>query len=556
MRKWFPFGVLILAIGTLAFGKDGETPSGVNEVSSTIDRLIGDRLKAEKITPSPRADDAEFLRRVTLDLTGTIPTAEQTKAFLDSTDPNKRAKLIDDLLAGAAYGRHLGTIWRDLIVRPDANMIRPPNTTPLVDWLANQFNRGCGWDKIVSDLLTVEGDKPESLFFILNGDTRGYPQANIVAGTVGQLFMGTQLACAECHHHPFVETWKQEDFWGVAAFFGKVQNGGGAKGGKAASTAIHETTADVKDKKRNMAPKIGPGTSIVIPDTSFKQIGKTVKARLPHGEAPAMARDKPFRPTFAKWLTSKENPYFAANAVNRMWGHLFGTAFANPVGEVSEINPHSHPELVAYLSREFANHGFDVRFLIKAICNTEAYQRTSRPIPGNADAEDPLFARQGVKVLTPEVLYSSLTTALDVPSLSVKAAALAAKTPNTKAAVKKAAAKAKNTPPMGKEQFLQFYATKEVEGNATEYSHGIPQALRLMNQDLFNTGGNTLTRAMKLGTPAKVIESLYLSVLSRRPTETEAKEAAEYVTKAKTAEEGYRGVFWALINGAEFILNR
>ncbi len=549
MRRLLMTAALALAVAAVsdaAAEKPEKPAAGVPAGSAAIDRLLGVRLTAEKAAIGPLASDAEFLRRVYLDLTGTIPNTAQTLAFLDSKDANKRAKLIDELLESKAYGRHFGSIWRTLIIRPDANMIRPPDTQPLADWLADHFNKGTGWDVIVSKMLTVEGDKPESLFFVLNGDTRGYPQANVIAGTVGQIFMGAQIACAECHKHPFVDKWKQDDFWGVAAFFGKVQNGGGAKGTKNASLSITETAAPPKDKKRNMAPKIGPGASIVIPDSSFKQIGRVVKARLPHGETPALKRDEPFRPAFVKWLVARENPYFAANAVNRMWGHLFGRAFANPVGEVSEVNPHSHPEVVALLAKELADSKFDLKHLIRVICNSQAYQRTSRT--DGAKSDEQLFARQGVKVMTPEVMYNSLTAALEVPDL--------ARTKGVKMDKKKGGGAGRFAVAGAKEQFMAFFTTKDVEGDATEYSHGIPQALRLMNQDLFNTGGNTVARVAKLDTPAKAIEALYIATLSRRPTEEEADEAARHVARAKSKGDGYRGIFWALVNSAEFILNR
>jgi hypothetical protein len=549
LLKSSALAVLLSAAAIAGGGEDDSRPlPDVPKASAALDSLLAKRLDAEKVKAAPLASDAEFVRRLYLDLTGSIPTASQALAFLDSKDPDRRKKLIDQLLDSPAYGKHFGTIWRNLIIRPDANMVRQPNTQPLVDWLAAHFNKGSGWDRIVTEMLTAEGSRPESLFFILNGDTRGYPQSNVIAGTVGQIFMGTQLACAECHNHPFVDKWKQDDFWGVAAFFGKVQNGGGAKGGKEASTSITEVTTPPKDKKRNMAPKIGPGASIVIPDTSFKQIGRVVKARFPHGEHPALKREEPFRPAFVKWLVARENPYFAANVVNRLWGHLFGRAFANPVGEVSEVNPHSHPEVVAFLSKELTDNGFDLKHLIRVICNSQAYQRSSRSASDDSQGEA-LFARQGVKVMTPEVLYSSLTTALEVPDLKPVRNATGAKKKGG------GAGKALN-PAAAREQFLAFFTTKDVEGDATEYTLGIPQALRLMNQDLFNTGGNTVARAAKLGSPDKAVEALYLAALSRRPTREESDEATAFVAKAKSKEEGYRGVFWALINSAEFILNR
>lgn len=552
MRRLFALatvGAFILMLGTAGAARKVDATK-VNEVASTIDRHLDDRLKTEKITASPLADDAEFLRRVYLDLTGRIPPSAKAIAFLDSKEPNKRQKLVADLLASKEYGKHFGIIWRDLIIRPDANQIRPPDTTPLVNWLAEQFDKGTGWDKIVHDMLIVEGSKPEGLFFVLNGDSRGYPQSNVIAGSVGQLFMGMQVACAECHHHPFVDSWKQEHFWGMAAFFGNVKTTAGPKGAAKGGVAGITEGKGTVDKKRNMNPTM-KGTSIVIPDTSFKQIGKTVEAQFPQvKEKPKLVEGKPYRPAFVNWLTSKENPYFAKNAVNRMWAHLFGKGFANPVGEMSEVNPPSHPELLDYLAKEFAKNDFDLKWLITAITSSQAYQRTSRPVPGNKDTEV-LFARQEIKVMTPEVLYNALTQALETDNL------FGAKGQGGAGKKGKAKVNAKTASPDQKTQFLALFTTKEVEGDSTEFSHGIPQALRLMNQESSNTGGNTLERVVKEGGGhAKIVEGLYLAVLSRRPTEVESKEMVAYVEKQKSSKDGYRGVFWTLLNSAEFIINR
>jgi hypothetical protein len=539
---------LLVALCPGAFARQDEQP-GAGQVAVRIDRHLAQRHARAKITPSPRCDDAEFLRRAFLDVTGRIPSTARAAAFLDSTDPDRRAKLIDELLASKEYGRHFGRIWRDRIVRPDANMIRPPDTTPLVDWLAGRFNAGAGWDRIVHDMLTVEGNKPEGLFFNLNGDSRANPQSNVVAGTVGQLFMGVQLACAECHDHPFVDTWKQKDFWGVAAFFGRVRAIGNAKGAFGGSNITE--FARGKLDRRNMAPKM-VGTAIVVPDSSFKQIGQRIPARLPHGPEPKLDGARAFRPAFADWLVAKDNPYFARNAVNRLWAHFLGRGFVNPPGETSENNPPSHPELLDALAKDFAASEFDQKRLIRAIMLSSAYQRTSRPAPGNRSAEDHLFARQEIKVLPPEVLYDSLCQALEVEDLASKIGPRAA----GKNRKKPAAAKrfAGFNP---KQQFINFYTTKEVEADPTEYAHGIPQALRLMNQELFNTGGRSVERLVRArATPEKTIEGLYLVALSRRPTADEAAEMLAHVKKQPSPAAGYRAVFWVLINSAEFTINR
>lgn len=554
MRRYLALPALgllvVLAATAAAGGKDDTKPRAAPDaakLAALIDRHVGERLAKEKVTASADAGDPEFLRRAFLDLTGHIPTASRAAAFLEDRDPTKRAKLIDELLASKEYGTHFATIWRDLMLRPDANMIRPPDTEPFVAWLAGEFAKGSGWDAIVTDMLTVEGTKPEGVFTILNGNSRGYPQANVLAGSVGTLFMGVQMACAECHHHPFIDAWKQEDFWGVAAFFGNVKSSNATN--KAKGLVGVTEGKGVVDKKRNEAP-VMKGTAIVIPDSSFKQIGKSVEAHFPQTKAAPMKMAGNYRPVFAKWLVSKDNPFFAKNAVNRAWAQMMGRGFSNPVGEISDSNPPSHPALLDAMAKDFAENGFDLKHLFRSIALSKTYQRSSRPNDSNKN-EEQLFARQEVKVLSPAVLYTALTQALEVGSLAEKAKAAGG--------AKKKAAKgpAVGSAEAQKKAFLDFFTTKEVGGDATEYSHGIPQALRLMNQELFNTGGNAVERVAKAGGGhAKAVEGLYLVALSRRPTAEETKEMVSYVEKQKAARDGYRGVFWALLNSAEFMLNR
>jgi hypothetical protein len=196
-------------------------PAQVRELAAAIDRQIDQRLVQEKLTPSPVAEDTEFLRRAFLDITGRLPTAQQAAAFLDDPSSDKRARLIDELLASPAYGQHFSQVWVNLFIRRDANMLTPPDPEPLAHWLADRFNNNHGWDRTVAELLTAEGatrEKPQVLFFNLNGDSRAVPQPNVIAGSLGQLFLGVQLQCAECHNHP-LDKWKQDDIWGVAAFF-------------------------------------------------------------------------------------------------------------------------------------------------------------------------------------------------------------------------------------------------------------------------------------------------------------------------------------------------
>jgi hypothetical protein len=528
----------------VAVGQAAEPSRDARKLAADIDRLINARLAAETIPASPSADDAEFLRRVYLDLTGRIPTAEKATAFLESKDPEKRSKLIDELLASSDYGQHFGNVWRNLVIRRDANMIRPPDTEPFARWLADNFNQNRGWDKLVSELLTVEGstvEKPQGVYFVLNGDSRGNPEANIIASSTVQLFLGVQMQCAECHDHPFAP-WKQSDYWGVAAFFGKVKNAGAAKGG--AGGGITESGTAKAGKGAADTPKVAANASIIIPSTAFKSVGKVVKAKFPQGAEPKLQDSESFRPAFAQWLTSPENKYFAPNAVNRLWAHLLGKGFVTPVNDFSADNPPSHPELLELLAKEFIAAGYDQKHLIRCICNSRTYQRTSQPLAANK-MDNRLFSHVEVKVMSSDVLYTSLTIALERKDLF----AAPAKAP----AAKKGQPQATTS---GMQQFLTAFNTKEDGADATEFSHGIPQALRLMNQLPFNSGGAIVERLVKSGKKSdEIIRSLFLATLSRLPSDEEMQELTTYVARKKNTHDVYCGVLWTLVNRSEFILN-
>lgn len=507
--------------------------------ATIIDAEVDRQLAKLKIPASPQADDAEFLRRVTLDLTGRIPTYSQTVAFLDSKDPNKRRKRIDELLDSPEYGEHLATIWRNLLVGRELNLTgKGGSNDTLRPWLAEQFNENRGWNAIVTDLLTAEGtprDNPATAFLLANTEN-GQPRPNKVAGAAAALFWGANLRCAECHNHPFTH-WKQTDFWGTAAFFGKVQYAGG-KGEPASVTEALSGAAVPKQKGQTAS--VLRGTAIVIP-AGGKSGGQVVKARFLGGDEPSLDEKEPFRPRFAAWATAADNPYFARAAANRLWGHFFGRGFVNPLDAFDERNPPSHPELLDRLAKELASSDFDLKHLARCITTSKAYQRTSRPVPGN-EADTGAFSHMAVKALTPEVLFDALAVLGTGSGDGGK----------TSGAGKKGSGDKQES----RDQFLRSFRFDE-EATATDYIQGIPQLLRLMNASSVNRGTavvDKLCRSTMSRTEA--ITTLYLTVLSRRPTPEEVELMSGYLSRRKDDREGYRGVVWILLNSSEFALNR
>jgi hypothetical protein len=295
-------------------------------------------------------------------------------AFLDSKAPDRRAKLIDALLAVPQFGEQLGRTWRDWIcpaeLPSDGNGGQQPHKEArnFGKWLGVRFAAGDTWDRIARDILSVDGEiknKPQVIFFALVGEG-GKPSAGGSARAVGSLFMGVQLQCAQCHDDPY-RPWAQKEFWALAAFFRK-------------------TTGDFNKITEGPASASGKGSAqITIPPSAFKNAGTSVPAAFLGGKPFLAEKNDALRPPFVDWLTAKDNPYFARSFVNRTWFYFFSRGIVHPVDDFRELNPPSHPGLLKLLTNEFTASGLDVKHLIRCVCNSQAYQRTSRVPPGTSE---------------------------------------------------------------------------------------------------------------------------------------------------------------------------
>lgn len=512
------------------------------DVARIIDREIAVKLATAKVTASPRADDAEFLRRVALDITGKPPTATAAIEFLADTAPNKREKLVTALLESDDYGRNFAERWINLFALTTVSE-RPPSTDPFIDWMAKRLNTGRSWADIIREVISADGpisETPQGLFFYYNADMNGKFEPKILAGNIGQALLGIQLQCAECHNHPFND-WKQTEFWSVAAFFGQVER---------METVENNRTPGVQERhlklRRGKPQPIPKSITISIPnDGEARNGGTKVPAGFIDGRRIEMDPAKNHRLPFAEWMTSKENRLFARAAVNRFWAHFFARGFVNPLNDFGDHNRPSHPELLDTLTDEFVASGYDLKHLVRCICLSDTYQRSSRVVDTNHKPEtEPLFARMTPKVLTPEQLYDALCLALELPDLA--GPPQQTKKPNPKAA----------RPPSPRSVFIAAFRGPGEADEPMELKLGVPHALRLMNQQLFNTGGKVVVRLVAGNTsPAQVIEGLFLSALSRRPTIDEAKTFGTFVERHKLTPESYARVLWVLLNSSEFLLN-
>lgn len=486
-------------------------------LTKLIDQEINKRLQAENVKSAGQCTDEEFIRRVYLDLVGVIPTGEKVKAFLADNSPNRRAKVIDELLENSRFGHYIAETWALQMVPRESNN-RALVSKPLESWIADNFNKNMPLDKMVYELVTAAGEidkNPAGIYFVAN------PTVDKITDNVTRMFLGVQLQCAQCHNHPFTD-WKQTEYWAMAAFFMNTRvNGNPQQAAKKGITlAVSET---------NKAPNKKNG----LPESA-----KIVPAKFLQGDTPTIGGIEK-RPTLGKWMTSTDNRFFAKAMVNRFWFQLMGRGIVNPVDDMHDDNAPSHPELLATITEQFKLNGFDTKYLVRAICNSDVYQRTSATKDDAGAIDLDLYSRREVRVLMPEQLFDSLTTILG--------------TANAKVETKdKAAKKGPQTP---RDNFLNFFRVDEA--NPLEYQNGIPQALRMMNSP-FTAKSDVTAAQITAGakTPAEAIERLYLTALARRPTARETERLTTYINRpGATARAAHGDILWALMNSSEFVLN-
>ncbi len=496
-------------------------PMDVTAVARLIDSEIDKQLNAAKIVSSSRSSDAEFIRRATLDITGTIPPADRVETFLSDPSSDKRAKLVDELLASPRYGQRLSDIWVNQMM-PTELANRFLVKKPLNEFLIDNFNANKPWDRLAFDLLTASGEQDKNGAVTYYMGNQGVDK---MTDSVGKLFLGVQIQCAQCHNHPFTH-WKQTEYWGLAQFFYKVN---------VAVVRNNKDTTTVPGVSESARPNRRGNP---LPDSA-----KTAPPKFLGGKTVKLAADKPARPVLADWICTAENPFFSKSIVNRVWDQYFGRGLVNPIDDMGDENEPTHPDLLKGLAKEFSAGGFDIKNLVRAICLSNAYQRTSQPT-GNNKSDSVLYSHMAIKVLTPEQLFDSL---------SVVVGSMA---DGGKGVGKKAAAggpKGGNLTP--RDRFAAFFAGSE-NAKSTDYEAGIPQALRLMNNPRLSGSPNVLNELIRSGKqPAKVIDRLYLMTVSRKPTDAEVKRLTEYVSNASDARTACSDIMWALLNSSEFALN-
>jgi hypothetical protein len=521
-------GVAFVSGAARAAEVDSPAVRDARALSARVDQMLAERWDEDKIQPVDIAGDAEFMRRVYLDLTGRIPRASEARAFLADTSADKRVKLVEKLLDSPGYVNHFTNVWRGLML-PEANNLRflDFNFSP---WVTKQLRDNVPYDKMVQEVLTAELVFQNGRGFAFQQGTPSpiafyqaseYKPENLAAASA-RLFLGVKLECAQCHDHPFARH-SRKQFWELAAFFAGItsqgQNGFFTASGE--NINVHEIKM--------------PGTE------------KVIQARFPDGTEPKWAAGLGGRKALAAWVASGSNPYFARAAVNRTWAHFFGIGIVDPVDEMGEENAPTHPEIIDAMSKAFVAQKFDTKFLVRAIVNSKAYQLSSRDPKAHPD-DLRQFRRMSLKAMSPEQIFDSLALATgfrEQPNQNRGFAVFGQG--GTRG------------------DFLQKFAST---GKRTEPQTSILQALTLMNGKFVGdaTDSSDLEKTETLGAIADApfldtagrIEALYLSTLSRHPRAEELSKMVRYVESGgprQSEKAALSDVFWALLNSTEFIVN-
>ncbi len=490
-----------------------------------IDALALAQFQQLGLFPSEGCNDATFLRRTKLDAIGLLPTPEEVRAFLTDTTPDKRSRWLDRILQDPAYADFWANKWADLL-RPNPDRVGVKSVFQLDQWLRESFQKNQPYDQFVREILLVEGTNHRNGPAVIYRDRR---EPADLTTMFSQLFLGTRLECARCHHHPN-EKWGQEDFYQLAAYF-----------------------APLKQKGAGLSPPISAGTETFYftPGGSVKHpvSGEVLNPRPPGGPQPSLSADQDPRRALADWMTAPENPFFARAAVNRIWAALFGRGLVDPVDDFRISNPCVNPELLDALAADFVKHRFDFKHLLRTIMESRLYQLSSIPNEFNlADTRN--FSRSYRRRLPAEVLLDSVSDATGVTETFF------ALPPGSKA-VQTWSYKIDS-------QFLDAFGRPNSSSDCPcerDTHLSVVQSLHLMNsRNLQSKLGHTTGRIRALADSSRsaheIVTELYLAALSRPPEKAEIQAAVVAFTRENaTRQTAAEDVFWSLLNSPEFVFN-
>ena len=521
------------------------TVAPTRQVSSStkhLDRHINAALKREGIQSSKMSEDAEFLRRIHLDLTGKIPTPEEVLDFLKEGSPNKRQRKIRKLLASDAYLDYWTDLWVNWLIgrREDGDDRR----IGLTYWVRDALRANTPYNQFVQELIAADGELRDNGAgnYIMRYDSSPV----FLTSHTTRLLLGLPMQCAECHDHK-TEMWTQEDYYGIAAFFTGIESQ--RKG--------DIQTTDMIGNERRM-------DNFLITNRAenaiwVERLDKQVRPHFLDGAEYKGSLSKK-REALAAWMTDKSNPYFSQAIVNRIWKHFMGRAFVEPVDGFGEENQSTNPELLKWLANDFVIHGYDLQHFMRTILNSETYQRTSQTNESNKD-DQRYYSHAYVKPLSAEQFFYSLLQATDFERLQqVRMKGLKKQGGEDREGMLRRLEEMKRD---HLKKFLFLLDNGEME-EIEAFNGTIPQALLMINGNMVNDSasheeyGSFVNYVLeKWREPNDRMEYIYLNVLSRLPTAKEKTYFRRYLERSlyRNKDLAYEDLYWVLLNSAEFSLN-
>jgi hypothetical protein len=487
-----------------------------------IDRFMNAKLQRLKILPSEPATDAEFLRRVSYDLVGVPPTVEELEAFRADKNPAKRSRMIDKLMARTEFVDHWALKWGDLL-QVNRTRLGDKGMWAFREWIRESLAMNKPYDKMTRELITARGStfqNPPANFFRFTRDPK------VAMETTTQLFLGVRMVCAQCHDHPF-EQWTQNQYFQLTAFFGAV----GIKDGMDSNEEI------IYDKREDREIK-------------HPKDGRVMSAKFLYGGGKISPGEADLRQSLAEWLTSRDNALFGKSMANRTWSYFFGRGIIEPVDDIRASNPPVNPQLLDALTKDFVDHNYDLRHLIRTIVNSRTYQLSFNANEWNADDETN-FSHALPRRLNAEQLFDGISVATGTKPFfkEVPFGFTAQELPDAK---------------IGKGGFLELFGQPDRQTSCecerrTDVS--LVQALNLLNGStiadaISDEKGRVSQLILSGASDRKIVEQLYLAALNRPPEPKELDLAQTYLSGGMNRAERAQDLLWALLNSNAFLFNR
>jgi hypothetical protein len=515
--------------------REGLAPDFVFPEQTLVDCYTNQKWRQLGLAPSRLAGDEQFLRRVSIDITGTLPTPMEVLGFAANSDPHKRAKLIDALLARTDYSFYFGNKWADVLhVKRKQQPGLAEGTFVFHDWLCQAMAADKPYNDFARDILTATGDENSFPPTVWYKELRSPEQ---LVNDTAQVFLGVRLTCAQCHHHPY-EKWGQDDYWSLAAYFGRLAwkttplPGGFADKPLLEVTVVSRSSGEVRNKRTGRPAVMRPLGGAAI--------------EVEYGDDP--------REKLVEWMTDANNPYFARAVVNRYWAHFFGRGLVDPPDDMRLTNPPSNPELLNALAADFVQHGYRLKHLIKTICGSRTYQLESAPNEFNK-SDKQTFARHYPRRLNAEVLFDAVCTVTNTPAAFVGL-------PHDRHAPRRAIM-------LPDESYVSYFLDvfgRPQRSSACECERAnlpsLSQALHLLNSDevqarLSQRGGRAELLSRDPRPDQEKVEELFLWAFGHPPTSAQLATALAHLSgRRREKKTGYENIIWALLNSKEFVFNQ